>query len=211
MNQLPEPSQDDPREDRQNRTTRLAKSLVAAVKPEDRESLKEWASTLVTIRGSSMNTVEKAREAVALTYRSGIAVKVAVIVGSRARDLVWSDRSWAARVGGAAAVATAAVAGGQGAGIAALGSAIGVPLWVVFGAGGAFAGAIIDEVSGSVRTQDKEPVSPPEDSEDIPEAEYEVISQEELYSVRLERRLAGPEADPDSGGGSDSEETGDPV
>jgi hypothetical protein len=46
-----------------------------------------------------------------------------------------------------AVVATVATVGGAGAGIAALGGAIGVPLWVLFGAGAAFAGAIVDEVA----------------------------------------------------------------
>ena len=44
------------------------------------------------------------------------------------------------------AAVTALTLSGQGAGIAALGGAIGVPLFVVFGAGGALAGVIIDEV-----------------------------------------------------------------
>ena len=43
---------------------------------------------------------------------------------------------------------TIALFGGQGAGIAALGAAIGVPLWVVFGAGAAFAGVLYEEITG---------------------------------------------------------------
>jgi hypothetical protein len=41
---------------------------------------------------------------------------------------------------------------GQGAGIAALGGAIGLPLWVVFGAGGAFLGVLIEEIRKSRRS-----------------------------------------------------------
>lgn len=44
---------------------------------------------------------------------------------------------------------------GQGAGIAALGGAIGVPLWVVFGAGGAFVGVFIDEAKRRVDDKTK--------------------------------------------------------
>ena len=47
---------------------------------------------------------------------------------------------------GGAAVGLA-VFGGQGAGIAALGTAIGVPLWVVFGAGAAFLGVLYEEIA----------------------------------------------------------------
>jgi len=42
--------------------------------------------------------------------------------------------------------ALALAGGGAGAGIAALGTAAGVPLWIVFGAGGAFAGMLADEI-----------------------------------------------------------------
>ena len=42
---------------------------------------------------------------------------------------------------------------GQGAGIAALGTAIGVPLWVVFGAGAAFLGEIYERFTGRRRPE----------------------------------------------------------
>jgi len=40
------------------------------------------------------------------------------------------------------------------AGLAAFGTAISVPLWIVLGAGGAFAGMIIDEVAKSSHRSD---------------------------------------------------------
>jgi hypothetical protein len=54
-----------------------------------------------------------------------------------------------------AVTATIVAVGNAGAGIAAMGTAIGVPLWVVIGAGATFAGAIVDEVKsrpGNPRT-----------------------------------------------------------
>jgi hypothetical protein len=47
-----------------------------------------------------------------------------------------------------AAATGAALFGGKAAGLAALGTAIAVPLWVVFGAGGAFMGVLYEELTG---------------------------------------------------------------
>jgi hypothetical protein len=44
-------------------------------------------------------------------------------------------------------VSTEPGAGGQGAGVAALGTAVGVPLWVVFGAGATFLGVLYEEIT----------------------------------------------------------------
>jgi hypothetical protein len=62
--------------------------------------------------------------------------------------LGWADRSWAARIGGLAALATAASHGGAKCGIALLGTAIGVPLWVLFGSGAAVATLVLEEFAG---------------------------------------------------------------
>jgi hypothetical protein len=51
-----------------------------------------------------------------------------------------------------AAATGVALFGGQGAGVAALGTAVGVPLWVIFGAGGAFMGVLYEELTGKKRT-----------------------------------------------------------
>ena len=66
-------------------------------------------------------------------------------LGSEIKRVSWDQRGLAERMALSAAAVAALIFSGQGAGIAALGGAIGVPLWVVFGAGGAFAGVIIDE------------------------------------------------------------------
>lgn len=64
------------------------------------------------------------------------------------KSVAWEDRGLVARAGIVSAVVAAVLFGGQGAGIAALGTAIGVPLWVVFGAGGAFIAALYKELTG---------------------------------------------------------------
>lgn len=64
------------------------------------------------------------------------------------KSTAWDNRGLAARLAMSGAIAGAVFFGGQGAGIAALGSAIGVPLWIVFGAGAGFIGILYDEISG---------------------------------------------------------------
>jgi hypothetical protein len=64
-------------------------------------------------------------------------------LGVEIKRVGWDERGLPERIAlSAAATAAALIFSGQGAGIAALGGAIGVPLWVVFGAGGAFIGVL---------------------------------------------------------------------
>ena len=58
-----------------------------------------------------------------------------------------------ARLGISAAALGLLFFSGQAAGIAAMGGAIGVPLWIVFGAGGTFAGVLIDEIKKRKRAK----------------------------------------------------------
>jgi|GEM_PF-1066204 len=162
----------------QARQTAVARRVVTALDAQQREDLLSWAKSLVALRQSSVGRLAKARSAVALTVKSGVAVKVVQITARRAKAIAWTDRSWAVRLGGIAAVGTATVAGGQGAGIAALGGAIGVPLWMVLGAGGAFAGVLIEELERARGGGDGEPEQSSSHAiEAIPEVEYEVIEE----------------------------------
>jgi len=70
------------------------------------------------------------------------------LVWEKSKLVAWDDRGLAARVGMIAAIAGIVTFGSQGAGIAALGGAIGVPLWVIFGAGGAFLALLYQEITG---------------------------------------------------------------
>jgi hypothetical protein len=77
----------------------------------------------------------------------------ATLIGKALKELGWDNRGLSGRLGIATAIATAVIFGGQGAGIAALGTAIGVPLWVVFGAGAAFLGEIYERFTGKRRPE----------------------------------------------------------
>lgn len=115
-----------------------------------RRALVAWAGELLQIREARMPPLRKAKLALDATYRAEVVVPILDGAANTIVDVAWRDRAWAARLGlGAAAVAALAY-GGQGAGIAALGGAVGVPLWIVLGGGGAFAGMLVDELQRSI-------------------------------------------------------------
>lgn len=91
----------------------------------------------------SLATIYKSNLTPAAKVKQGV-----VVTGKALKELGWDNRGWAGRLGIGTAIATAVLLGGQSAGIAALGTAIGVPLWVVFGAGAAFLGEIIERFTG---------------------------------------------------------------
>lgn len=112
----------------------------------ERIALRDWAAQLLLIRDSELTPMRKARMAIAATASAKVVWPAVRITAKKLKEVGWDNRSRSARFGLAGAAVGVALAGGQSAGIAALGTAIGVPLWVVFGAGAAFANGIIEEV-----------------------------------------------------------------
>lgn len=109
--------------------------VAEAAAPTDLDAIRIWAGKLLEIRSAPRTKLEKAKAAVALTASSKVVWPVAKMVAKQAKKIGWDDRSRTARLGLGGAAIGAAVFGGKSAGIAALGTAIGVPLWVVLGAG----------------------------------------------------------------------------
>jgi hypothetical protein len=99
----------------------------------------------LALHTNELPPLQKAKQAVSLTVNSKIVWPTVKILARELQRLGWNDRSWAARLGGIGATVGIAVFGGQAAGVAALGTAIGVPLWVVLGSGAAFAGVLVEE------------------------------------------------------------------
>ena len=102
--------------------------------------LSALSQNLLDTYNSKLTRVAKLKKAVTLT-------------GKAVKELGWDNRGLSGRLGIATAIATVVVFGGQGAGIAALGTAIGVPLWVVFGAGAAFLGEAYEKFTGKRRPE----------------------------------------------------------
>jgi hypothetical protein len=124
----------------------VAVIVASSATEAERASLLKWAQGLVAIRNSSMSSWGKGKSAVQLTIQSEVVWPLVKMLSRELKRVGWDERGTKARgflVGGGLGLL---VFGGQGAGIAALGTAIGVPLWIVLGAGGTFVGALIEEV-----------------------------------------------------------------
>lgn len=134
---------------------KIVQDIVDDANVEQQQALLEWAEELLVIRYADNSVRSKAKAAVVATAHRKVVWPFVRVVLQRLKRLGWDERSWKARLGIGTVATTVAVFGGQGAGIAALGTAVGVPLWVVFGAGGTFAGLLIDELEDAVRGRAK--------------------------------------------------------
>lgn len=139
----------------------LATAYLEQASREERAALLLWATGLITIRDANVPALEKAKGAIRLTVQSGTILPFLKFLGSEIKRVGWNQRGLPERLALSAAAVTALVFSGQGAGIAALGGAIGVPLWVVFGAGGAFAGVLIDEAKRRIERSDDDATTKP--------------------------------------------------
>jgi len=126
---------------------KLAVAVIEQATLLERELLLNWAQQLVEIRKSNLTTTEKAKAAISATFESKAIWPFIKTLGGEMKRLGWDERGVPARIGLGAAAFALLLPGKGAAGIAALGGAIGVPLWIVFGAGGAFAGVIIEEIN----------------------------------------------------------------
>jgi hypothetical protein len=136
-----------------NQVQQIVEKTLLETKDNDRETVLVWLRELQAIRVQPTNNFAKAQAAlsasvkgpVVLALVKALAPAVTRAVGT-SKQVLWDDRGWAARFALAGVTLGAAAFGGEAAGVAALGSAIGVPLWLVLGAGGSFLGAMIEEL-----------------------------------------------------------------
>lgn len=128
-----------------DQTKEIGQAIVVATKPEDLDALRVWAQTMLDIRASNAPALQKAKNAIVASTDRKVLAPILQVAWRELRRVGWEERGLPARMAMGAAAAALTLSG-QGAGIAALGGAIGVPLFVVFGAGGALAGVIVDEI-----------------------------------------------------------------
>ncbi len=130
----------------QRRTQAIQISQLVQVSSDDElHALISWANELLAIRASDQSNAQKAKEALVATFKSK-RIKSALKVLARAvKKHGWDQRSSKSRAGLITSGIALSVFGGQWAGIVALGGGVGVPLWVVFGAGAVFAQTMIDD------------------------------------------------------------------
>ncbi|PPJ45437.1 hypothetical protein C0075_06670 [Rhizobium sp. KAs_5_22] len=115
-----------------DRQRQLAVQLAQNTPPSEREALRMWAGSLLELRQKDMSVARKTKEAILITHRASVTWPILKVVYTQIKKYGWDNRSTPQRLGLGAAGAAFALFGGANAGIAALGGAIGVPLWVVF-------------------------------------------------------------------------------
>lgn len=126
----------------------------------EREALLLWMLQLTQIHASSISNVKKAHSAVRLTLKSKVVWPVVKMLSLELKRLGWDERGTKSRFGIVGSGVGLALFGTQGAGIAALGTAIGVPLWVVLGTGAYFAPVLIDELRKKIPSHRQPTLTP---------------------------------------------------
>ena len=126
----------------------LAVRIAEVSTSEEKVALSKWIERLLEIRESNIPSIQKAKQAIAVTQESDVILPTIKMIGREIKKYGWDERGLPGRLFIGGALVGGAIFGGQGAGIAALGTAIGVPLWVVFGTGGAFIGVAYEELTG---------------------------------------------------------------
>lgn len=129
----------------ETKTKEIALKIIDSASPQENAALKEWAEDLLNLRASSLSASRKAQQAIVITKNKKIIFPIIKTIFKHTKKTIWDDRGTKSRLGIIGIAAGMTLFSGQSAGIAALGGAIGVPLWIVFGAGGAFAGVFIEE------------------------------------------------------------------
>ncbi len=110
----------------------IAARIANTANEHEREALLLWIVQLLQVRDSSLSSTEKAKQAVVLTAKRIVIWPMVKLLTQEIKRVGWNERGTKSRYGIAGAGIGLALFGTQGAGIAALGGAIGVPLWVAF-------------------------------------------------------------------------------
>jgi hypothetical protein len=129
----------------EDRSRQLVAVIAKAITDPEKDALSRWAVQLLDIRAGALTPMQKVKQALIVTSKATVVRPALKTLSRELKRIGWAERSLTGRLGLAGAAIGLAVFGGQGAGIAAMGTAIGVPLWVVLGSGAAFAGVMIEE------------------------------------------------------------------
>jgi len=123
--------------------------IVNRIPASDRQAVAIWLEKLLQIANLPIDKRDKAKRAIALTKESKVVWPIVKVMATELKRVGWDERNWASRLALSGLIIGLLAFSSEGAGIAAFGTAIGVPLWIVLGSGGALAGAILDEIKKS--------------------------------------------------------------
>ncbi len=129
-----------------DKNRRIARTAISELDAGQREILAGYAKRLLALREKELPTQAKVIDAIDYTADKRVLGVLTRGSGRLIAKHAWKDRSWPGRIGLGAAGLLGLMAAGQGAALAVLGTAIGVPMWMVFGSGDRFAEILIDEI-----------------------------------------------------------------
>ena len=113
--------------------------------------LAEWLENLLRIRELNIPKHSKILAIAKASSKSRILIPLAKQVFRQLQQMLWTKRSGNAKAFIAGAGISLAMFGSSAAGLAAFGTAIGLPLWIVFGAGASLANMLYSEIVTSLR------------------------------------------------------------
>lgn len=119
---------------------------VLRLPPAEQQRLLGWSRGLGEIRYGTLRGFKKAAAMLALTRDRKATWPLLKVLALALKNVVWDARSWTFRLGVGAVITTFVAAENGGAGIVALGGGIGLPLWMLIGAGGVLVGLLADKV-----------------------------------------------------------------
>lgn len=126
---------------------KVIEKVLKVLSEEEKDALLKWAEECKEVVDSRRKKKNKIKKLTEITRRNNDALKsVFKVMGKNLQKYLWTDRGFVARCAVAGAGAGILTGGFGGAGIACLGTAIGVPFFLVTAAGGAFLGMLISEI-----------------------------------------------------------------
>ncbi len=119
---------------------------VLRLPPAEQHRLLGWSRGLGEIRYGTLRGFKKAAAMLALTRDRKAIWPFLKVLTLALKHVVWDARSWTLRLGVGAIIATFVTVEKGGAGIVSLGDGIGLPLWMLIGAGGVLIGVLADTI-----------------------------------------------------------------
>ena len=125
----------------------LARETVHQMSDSEKLLVKDWAQkSLVVVSSKELSRVEKV-VALRKMRPTKPVIRLFLALLRAIKEKSWTNQSWARRLGIGGLTITAVAFGSKGAGIAAFGTAQGLPLFLVTATGATALGAIIDEIN----------------------------------------------------------------
>lgn len=92
--------------DESSKNTEIARAIVRTATDEEQDALRLWAQGLLDLKAQPLSIYQKVRAAVKLTTQSGVLVPIIQRAATELKRVGWDERSWKARLGLGAVVAT---------------------------------------------------------------------------------------------------------